>query len=201
MKRLRNRKEVELAVLDFKADDRIKPEYRRELRAFASEAGQSVKALAERLGMSVWLVDLPEGVAAVLVKSRAMDKSDHFRILVNKNDTAERQRFSIAHEIGHFVLHRNDPDFCVLEEEEFSADIVPLFAGKANSFRDSLSSYGVSRLEKEANRFASLLLLPTNLLRRDAAYRNGHHATVARRFQVPFAVAHRRIKEMESRKL
>lgn len=40
-----------------------------------------------------------------------------FEILVNKNDPPVRQRFTIAHELGHFFLHKD-----ILENEKIHID-------------------------------------------------------------------------------
>lgn len=57
-----------------------------------------------------------------------------------------RERFSVAHEIGHWLLHRGRSFRCRVEDivQNYSSEIV---------------------LEKEADEFASYLLMPTNILR------------------------------------
>ena len=66
-------------------------------------------------------------------------------ILINSRVTSEqRRRFTLAHEIGHFVLHRNK-----------------------QSFRDTnseLRDYTTDLTEFEANIFAAMLLMPPSLL-------------------------------------
>ena len=50
---------------------------------------------------------------------RYNDTQKRFEILVNKNDLKVRQRFTIAHEIGHYFLHN---DF--LKKEELHIDTI-----------------------------------------------------------------------------
>lgn len=68
-----------------------------------------------------------------------------YRITLNGRDAPRRQRFTLAHEIGHFVLHR----------DQLGAGIVD-----NAMYRSRLSS----ELETQANRFAAELLMPANLV-------------------------------------
>lgn len=72
---------------------------------------------------------------------------------VNSGHHENRKRFTIAHEIGHFYLHAQNPLF-----------IDKVFAVK---LRDHLSSEAISLDEIEANAFAAELLMPAQMLRRD----------------------------------
>jgi Zn-dependent peptidase ImmA (M78 family) len=71
---------------------------------------------------------------------------------VNSLHSATRQRFTIAHEIGHLKLHDKselyvDRDFRV--------------------YRDEHSSRATNKLEIEANKFAAELLMPEEMIRND----------------------------------
>lgn len=79
-----------------------------------------------------------------------MLKAKEKEILIAQNDSPLRQRFSIAHEIGHYVLHYYGKLF---EEKDQEKHI---------SFRDNTSSLGFSVREIEANFFAANLLMPEN---------------------------------------
>lgn len=72
-------------------------------------------------------------------------------ITSNKNDGKERKRFTIAHEIGHFILHSKEQ---------------PIFIDKTPQvmFRNSSSSTGEDFKEREANAFAASLLMPKKLI-------------------------------------
>ena len=67
---------------------------------------------------------------------------------INSAHPLVRQRFSIAHEIGHLRLHRGD-----------------VFVDQAVRFnRDVKSSLAVDQQEIEANQFAAALLMPQKLV-------------------------------------
>jgi Zn-dependent peptidase ImmA (M78 family) len=73
--------------------------------------------------------------------------------VINNAHHPNRQRFTIAHEIGHFMLHVNSPN-----EET-------IFVDKKYSFRrDGKSSLGIYEQERDANAFASSLLMPKRLV-------------------------------------
>ncbi|HEX3448735.1 MAG TPA: ImmA/IrrE family metallo-endopeptidase [Isosphaeraceae bacterium] len=66
---------------------------------------------------------------------------------VNSSHPQNRQRFTVAHEIGHLVLHKGQPVF------------VDSFEGRIN-WRDGASA----KEESEANAFAAELLMPRALV-------------------------------------
>ena len=79
-------------------------------------------------------------------------------IIVNSEHHASRQRFTLAHELGHLLLH---------DYTEPHAD-----RGYVIRFRDGRSSAGRVREEIEANQFAAELLMPRDLvLQRASALR------------------------------
>lgn len=71
------------------------------------------------------------------------------KLYVNKADQTERQFFTIAHEFGHWILHR---EFFLENPQKYS--VLPRF-----------QSVGRHDLyEQEANKFAACLLVPERLL-------------------------------------
>lgn len=77
---------------------------------------------------------------------------------VNKNHHSNRIRFTMAHELGHYLLH---------EGEKVHLDSGQT-AYKINN-RDELTSKGEDEIEKEANLFAAELLMPAKFLHSDLA--------------------------------
>lgn len=76
--------------------------------------------------------------------------TDRWTILLNEKVRNKRRlRFTHAHELGHFMCHREMRDRFVDDEESL------------NDFHDAI--------ETEANVFASWLLMPANLLRNEFA--------------------------------
>lgn len=67
---------------------------------------------------------------------------DRFIILVSQNQSEERQRFTIAHELGHLFLHMGFPNKDWNPENKI------------------FYRYGYSELEFQANEFAACLLMP-----------------------------------------
>jgi IrrE N-terminal-like domain len=77
-------------------------------------------------------------------EARIIGANDVAIITVAKNTSIQRQRFSIAHELGHWIYHRKRALFCQPDEIERPSDI-------------SIS------LERTADRFAAELLMPDYL--------------------------------------
>lgn len=65
---------------------------------------------------------------------------------INKLDSNNRKRFTIAHELGHYVLHKGNP---IHIDRTFRVN-----------FRDKNSSLANNYDEIEANAFAAALLMP-----------------------------------------
>ena len=78
-------------------------------------------------------------------------------IAINPSQHLNRQRFTLAHELGHFYCHYKDSMGHV---EHVDGDF-------RVHWRDQESSTGTNWKEIEANRFAAALLIPEFLLRKD----------------------------------
>jgi Zn-dependent peptidase ImmA (M78 family) len=109
-----------------------------------------VDAIAAELGLSIVREDLGSEISALLVTH---DRSSV--IGVHSGHSKTRRRFSIAHEIGHFVLRHQ------FEQGEH----VHVDQGRFVSERSARASAGVDPKEIEANHFAAALLMPTKLVR------------------------------------
>jgi Zn-dependent peptidase ImmA (M78 family) len=105
-------------------------------------------AVAAGLGAEVRLFDLEADVSGVLYR-----EADRRVIVVNKRQSAVRQRFTIAHEIGHLVLHRGH---AVHVDEGFRINL-----------RDPRAATAEEVEEIEANAFAANLLMPAAWVRQD----------------------------------
>ena len=79
---------------------------------------------------------------------------------VNSLHHPNRQRFTIAHELGHLELHREEISKAVHVDKEF-----PVL------MRDQKATTGTELLEVQANQFAAELLMPKKLL--DMAMKGG----------------------------
>ena len=114
-----------------------------------------VYKLAKKLGIRVVEEGLGNDVSGMLYR-----EGDRAVILVNRNESSVRQRFSVAHELGHYILHQGSS----------------VFVDRRVRFRDSTSSTGTNREEVQANRFAAALLMPESLVLKEV------HARRQRRF-------------------
>ncbi len=86
---------------------------------------------------------------------------------INSSHSDVRKRFSIAHEIGHLVLH-DDKNLHV--DEELRSNV---------QFRNEYSSLGVDDQEIEANQFAAEILMPEEMLLKDVGKSKGKSPEVA----------------------
>jgi hypothetical protein len=107
-----------------------------------------VEALAAKCGILVNFADLGDDYSGLLV-IRGGGAAAHINVRHHPN----RQRFSLAHEIGHFVLHAAG---AVDVENAYVDRTMQLYQRRD---RDS------NPMEMEANFFAATLLMPEQLIR------------------------------------
>ena len=117
----------------------------------------NVHELATKLGIEIKAQPPADtGVSEALLR-------DGKRVIigVNPGHSVARQRFTIAHELGHFALH----DHSLRVDHGFSETFgQPRL--RARAFRNEASSLAVDPNEIEANRFAAALLMPIDFLER-----------------------------------
>lgn len=85
-----------------------------------------------------------EGFEGALIKSR--EHSHWYVLYTPRDDLPGRENFTIAHELGHYLLHREGADRFECGQEDVLDE----------------QGYRYWRREKEANTFASYLLMPMN---------------------------------------
>lgn len=106
---------------------------------------------------------------------------------VNEGHHQNRQRFTIAHEIGHLILHKDRIGESVHVDKQY-----PVLR------RDQNSATGVESMEIEANAFAAELLMPEALLKDEANVPididdEGRITILAKRFKVSPAAMRNRL--------
>ena len=90
------------------------------------------------------------------VSSSAAIVDGHDRIIVlNHEEVDRRKRFTLAHELGHLLLH---------ETEGLNIDEKPVLS---LYYRDDLAKSGTDWKEIEANLFAACLLMPQSFLEKE----------------------------------
>ncbi|MEJ7736322.1 MAG: ImmA/IrrE family metallo-endopeptidase [Chitinophagaceae bacterium] len=102
-------------------------------------------------GLKMISYDLGDNISGVLII-----ENGQATIGFNKNESRVRNRFSVAHELGHYILHKDGSDLFV--DKQFRV----MYRGT--------NTDGVNYThEREANEFAACLLMPDNLVREEIA--------------------------------
>ena len=97
-----------------------------------------------------------------------------FVIRTNASHSEQRQRFTAAHELGHYMLHRLLLGVGVDDNKAYRSDL------KLGNFTNSNIKKGH---ETEANRFAAIVLMPSGLVK-DEFDKNNNLSNLARKFCV-----------------
>ena len=117
---------------------------------------------------------------------RNPEDATEWGIFYNDSASPERRRFTVAHELGHFILHRE-------QQSLFNCDKESVYSG-----HDTMRV-----IEREADDFASNLLMPGDVLREMIAGQRIDMrclGAIAKRFKVSFeALCIRFIKYTEQR--
>lgn len=119
-----------------------------------------VQVVARELGVAVFARPFPNALSALILRH-----GKNAFIGVNSHQAPVRQRFSVAHELGHFVLHHADHHFI----------------DYAGGLEGEVPGYDWEH-ERAANQFAAELLMPEAMVRKDA--RTTSLARLARRYDV-----------------
>lgn len=99
-------------------------------------------AIAKRLGVEVVETPLPSDTAGFIMRQ----EGGRTRAYLNSSDHIVRRRFTLAHELAHFVQHAADGQMAYVDH------------------RDELAASGTDPEEIWANRFAAELLMPATTL-------------------------------------
>ena len=114
-----------------------------------------VAKFADSLGVKVFATsDLEDYESGAIVR-----ENDKYVIYVNETHTPERQRFTIAHELGHYFLHREK----LQKEDHGIVDTIKIASGLPQlSRRDGVTT----KQETQANAFAAELLMPEEIFKK-----------------------------------
>lgn len=99
---------------------------------------------AQKLNVGVESMEAEDAVSGVFISNNGVNKIGY-----NSQHHENRQRFTVAHELGHFVLHCEEAALFVDKEVKMYRDSYPTKEEKK---------------EKEANAFAAALLMPKTLV-------------------------------------
>lgn len=128
-----------------------------------NEPPVNLDKICEGLSFKIAYTELPESVSAAIKVV-----NDKKAIIVNSKHSKTRQRFSIAHELGHYLSGHES------------------FDNEKRVFIDADRKYlnDQFRQEEEANEFAAELLMPESLLRKDVTSNEYTLNQLAQRYQV-----------------
>lgn len=96
--------------------------------------------LCDALGINIFYYELPVSVNGLFFKCMK-----NYIIIINENLSYEQRRVTVAHELGHILLHSTTNSFLL----------------------ESCTDLPIERLENEADYFASCLLIDEDQLRSD----------------------------------
>lgn len=109
-----------------------------------------IKKICKKFNIEIRKINFSnDNVSGVL---KLEGKNGNTIIAINNNHSEERQLFSIAHELGHFLLHN---------QMKLHIDTEKVF------FRDEVSALAKDIKEIQANQFAAELLMPKDFLLND----------------------------------
>jgi len=107
-----------------------------------------------KLGIKVKMEQFGDGISGVLAIKNGVPT-----IGINSTHGKYRQRFTLAHELGHYILkHERNGLFVDHYKKHFSGKLL---------FRNEESSTGEINQEREANAFAAALLMPEHMVKNE----------------------------------
>ena len=122
--------------------------------------------IAYNLEIKVYTTDnWSDDISGMIKKDKDLAGKSGYAIFINENHHSNRQRFTLAHEIGHFVLHQG------LIGDGIQDDTL---------YRSKLSG----AIESQANKFAADLLMPWNLVNEQVSSGVDNIGDLARIFKV-----------------
>ena len=133
--------------------------------------GADLEPVVQRLGGRISHVDFWGGSTTDSGSIEVKDNSFEIRLALATGPL--RDRFTIAHELGHYILHY-------------------LYANQVNSKKIKwlvAERFGNDLAEKEANAFAAAFLMPEKAYRTLHEETNGNHFVISQKFQVSAAAS------------
>ncbi len=132
------------------------------------DAPVDVVGIAHELGVNVWETHtMPDNISGKIFRDPLNGGTSGFSIVVNSSHAIVRKRFTIAHEIAHFILHRH-----ILESRSDLTD-------------DAMYRSGLSTKEETAaNQLAATILMPYSLINKIVNEGTNDVDALATRFQV-----------------
>ena len=105
-----------------------------------------LEGLAEKLGVEIRCRDL--GTDAGKIERTVVNGEAVYIITVNNLDVPVRQRFTLAHELSHYIKHRHLLESGTISDSAMYRSFIP------------------EPMEWEANRYAAQLLMPLSVMQK-----------------------------------
>jgi Zn-dependent peptidase ImmA (M78 family) len=151
------------------------------LREFKWSPPSKVEEAIRTLGIQYVEEPMEPGQSGFFARTR-----NGYRIGVNSDDGPQRRRFTAAHELGHFVLHRD-----LLETGQH---LDRLF--DRSRYDNPSAPFSYSH-EVQANNFAAEFLMPANMVAQAFRECGGLVDKIAERFRVSRRAAEIRLKTLK----
>ena len=119
------------------------------INRYMEAAPVDVVGLAGEFGITVSYTQLGDTMAGMIKKT-----GDTYCITVNATDGIIRQRFTIAHELGHYIFHRTSIADGIGDDKQYRSAPIGNYINTAIG----------KEAESEANQFAVTLLMPLDLI-------------------------------------
>ncbi|MGA1232532.1 MAG: ImmA/IrrE family metallo-endopeptidase [Lutimaribacter sp.] len=153
------------------------------VRQFTQTPGQPLVKLIRTLGLSYDEVEMPAGQSGEI-----RYENGHYKILINATESHARRRFTAAHELAHYLYHRDMLD----DVGSLNRHSDWLFGTRENDARPFSPQH-----ETEANRIAAQILMPAEQVRAEFEKANGDIELLADRFDVSEAAMKIRLKVLK----
>ncbi|MBA5249666.1 MAG: ImmA/IrrE family metallo-endopeptidase [Gammaproteobacteria bacterium] len=119
--------------------DKLTDEQRKIVLNFQETTPIDIGGLSRKFGVGAYIEDLGDEISGQIIK--VQDSNDKFAISVSQSDNKQEQRFTAAHELSHFLLHKDKIGDGIVDS--------PLY-------RSTMSN----KIEVEANKLAADILMP-----------------------------------------
>lgn len=123
----------------------LDPKYKEVIQLSYESFPSKVSKIAKSLPVKILRSKLPPRISGEI--RRVSQEPESYEVRINRFDSKSRQRFTAAHELAHFFLHRNLLDRPVVD--------TVLYRSRLSTAR-----------EAEANRLAANILMPTEEVKR-----------------------------------
>jgi Zn-dependent peptidase ImmA (M78 family) len=117
------------------------------IERFQQQSPVDVVGIATALGINVWEDEMPS-ISGKLFIDKLNGGPSGYSIVISATESRPRKRFTVAHEIAHFILHRDELRNGIVEDA---------------LYRNSGLSNGK---EAEANKLAAEILMPYPLIQK-----------------------------------